>query len=156
MQPDLISFTQYDNMEDGKPNEVGGCPSDLRAKDWATKAKVRYIRDKSLEVFLDVRGDSSWELCFRADGVKLPSVGYLGFSALTGEISDAHDILSVSTSGIVIVSFRPYFGPKIRSVLIPVCNHRTRHPAGLPGPASDPGVNRVAARRSTRQEPEAV
>ncbi|KAI9019803.1 putative lectin family integral membrane protein [Hyaloraphidium curvatum] len=94
--------TSYDNSQDGKPNEIGGCPSDFRSKDWPTKAKVRYIRDKSLEVFLDTRGDSKWELCFRADDVKLPTVGYIGFSALTGDISDNHDIISVNTNGIVI------------------------------------------------------
>ena len=36
-------------------------------------------------------------MCFDIEGVKIPTVAYLGFSAETGELSDNHDIISVES-----------------------------------------------------------
>ena len=38
--------------------------------------------------------------------MKIPSVSYLGFSAETGELSDAHDIISVQTKNLYDASGR--------------------------------------------------
>jgi hypothetical protein len=46
---------------------------------------------------VDVEGEGTWKECFKASNVKLPENGYLGLTALTGGVSDLHDILSVST-----------------------------------------------------------
>lgn len=36
------------------------------------------------------KGDD-WSDCFRVDDIKLPLAPHLGFSALTGDVSDAHE-----------------------------------------------------------------
>jgi mannose-binding lectin 2 len=43
-----------------------------------------------------------WTDCFRVDNIKLPHHPFLGFSAMTGDVSDAHDIISVTSSSVVI------------------------------------------------------
>ncbi|RKO92648.1 legume-like lectin, partial [Blyttiomyces helicus] len=89
--------TKYDHSNDGKTNEIGGCAADFRERDWPTKAKVKYIRDEMLQVQLNIKGDDVWEDCFIAYNISLPTLGYLGFSAWTGDVSDNHDIISVTT-----------------------------------------------------------
>jgi lectin, mannose-binding 2 len=42
--------TAYDNDNDGKDQELGGCSSEFRDKDYPTKAKIRYIKNTSLQV----------------------------------------------------------------------------------------------------------
>ncbi|KAJ3287992.1 hypothetical protein HK104_008369 [Borealophlyctis nickersoniae] len=92
--------THYDHGKDGKPNEVGGCPADFRDKSWPTKAKIKYVRNEMLQVQLNIRGDDTWEDCFIAYNVSLPGVGYLGFSAWTGDVHDNHDIIRIVSNGI--------------------------------------------------------
>jgi lectin, mannose-binding 2 len=64
----------------------------------ASRIKLRYFHDKSLDVSLSYDAEhKTWEKCFSLPSVKLPSVAYLGFSAETGELSDNHDLVSVET-----------------------------------------------------------
>jgi lectin, mannose-binding 2 len=64
----------------------------------ASRIKMRYFHDKSLDVSLSYDAEhKQWEKCFSLPNVKLPSVAYLGFSAETGELSDNHDLVSVET-----------------------------------------------------------
>lgn len=89
----------YDKSNDGKDNEFMGCSArGLRGASIATKAKLTYFQDKSLKLELQYKTDGQWELCFETNEPPIiPSVAYLGFSAETGELSDNHDLISVST-----------------------------------------------------------
>lgn len=41
-----------------------------------------------------------WTTCFSIENLELPSSPFLGFSAHTGDVSDAHDIISITTSNV--------------------------------------------------------
>ena len=45
-----------------------------------------------------------WTECFETGPITLPKTAYLGFSAETGELSDNHDIISVSTHNLHVRS----------------------------------------------------
>ncbi|KXT08097.1 hypothetical protein AC579_1473 [Pseudocercospora musae] len=93
--------TAYDKQNDGKANELSGCSArGLRNADVPTKAKITYFQDKSLVVDLMYKNEDEWTRCFEFGSVKLPTVTYLGFSAETGELSDNHDIVTVSTKNL--------------------------------------------------------
>jgi mannose-binding lectin 2 len=91
----------YDKSNDGKDNEFMGCSARgirIPSATVPTKAKLTYFQDKSLKLELQYKVEGEWELCFEtSDPPTIPSVAYLGFSAETGELSDNHDIISVST-----------------------------------------------------------
>ena len=54
--------------------------------------KLRYIKGKSLSLQLQVDKEGRWDHCFEALNVQMPAGDiYLGFSALTGDVSDAHE-----------------------------------------------------------------
>ncbi|KAK2624645.1 hypothetical protein QTJ16_005838 [Diplocarpon rosae] len=91
--------TEYDKANDGKDNEFLGCSArGLRGASVPTKAKLTYFQEKSLKLELQYKAEDQWELCFETNEPPLiPTVAYLGFSAETGELSDNHDIISVST-----------------------------------------------------------
>ncbi|KNC99959.1 uncharacterized protein SPPG_05331 [Spizellomyces punctatus DAOM BR117] len=92
--------TKYDHANDGVTNQIGGCSVDFRQKDVATKARIKYYKDDMVEVSLNYKGDDTWEQCFTKYNVSLPTHGYLGFSAFTGDVSDNHDIITITTKGI--------------------------------------------------------
>ena len=58
------------------------------------------MQDKNLVLALQYKDEDDWEECFNAPNVKIPPVSYLGFSAETGELSDNHDIISVTTKNL--------------------------------------------------------
>ncbi|KAI9188408.1 hypothetical protein H9P43_002799 [Blastocladiella emersonii ATCC 22665] len=91
----------YNKDTDGKEIELGGCEADIRNKDYATRARVRYIKGKYLRVELNTRGWDDWTTCISVDNVTLPNPGYYSFYGETGGLSDNHDIISVSTNQIV-------------------------------------------------------
>ncbi|KAJ3016866.1 hypothetical protein HKX48_003813 [Thoreauomyces humboldtii] len=95
---------KYDHDNDGQAWEVGSCQAEFRNREHSTKGRVRYVREtKTLSVFHSLKGSDApedWKLCFEAKTVNLPTSGYLGFSAHTGDVSDMHDIISVKTQGI--------------------------------------------------------
>ncbi|KAI5356793.1 Putative legume-like lectin, concanavalin A-like lectin/glucanase domain superfamily [Septoria linicola] len=93
--------TSYDQQNDGKANELAGCSArGLRNPDFPTRAKITYFQDKSLRVDLMYKKEGEWTKCFEVEGVKLPTVTYLGFSSETGELSDNHDIMKVETKNL--------------------------------------------------------
>jgi lectin, mannose-binding 2 len=104
--------TEYDLDNDGKRNEIAGCEADIingaRNKNIATKARITYYKNTYLEVKLQYKAWDQWEPCFTIPNATIPSVAYLGFTALTGEVSDNHDIISVTTNNIVSVPPRSY------------------------------------------------
>ncbi|KAJ3125304.1 hypothetical protein HK098_000368 [Nowakowskiella sp. JEL0407] len=93
--------TIYSHQDDGQPNEIGGCTADFRAKEWPTKAKVKYVENGYLQIQTNFRGNDEWEDCVIIPHIELPKLGYIGFSAATGDVSDNHDIIQVKTVGIV-------------------------------------------------------
>ncbi|CAG8462799.1 12165_t:CDS:2 [Ambispora leptoticha] len=93
--------TPYDHDNDGKSNEVAGCEADVRGKSIATKARITYYKENYLELKLQYKEWDQWEPCFTIPNVTLPTVFYLGFTALTGDVSDNHDIVSVTTNNLI-------------------------------------------------------
>ena len=78
--------TPYVHNLDGQPNELAGCPSDIRGRDFPTKARVKYMKGEYLELQLNTKnGIDGWVTCFRTNAT-LPEEGYIGFSAATGEV----------------------------------------------------------------------
>ncbi|CAG8604664.1 6984_t:CDS:2 [Funneliformis mosseae] len=102
--------TEYDLNNDGRRNEVAGCEAEIRDQPIATKARITYYKNNYLEVKLQYKAWDQWEPCFTIPNITIPTVSYLGFTALTGEVSDAHDIIGVTTNNIVSIpprSFKP-------------------------------------------------
>ena len=56
-----------------------------------------------------------WDTCFTIPKVTLPGIIYLGFSAHTGDVSDNHDIISISTHNVVWHPPNENFVPKART-----------------------------------------
>ncbi|KAH8705726.1 putative lectin family integral membrane protein [Talaromyces proteolyticus] len=97
--------TAYDQAHDGKENELAGCSArGIRDASVPTKAKLTYFQDKSLTLDLQYKSDGSWTNCFSLNSPEtnfnIPSVAYLGFSGETGEVTDNHDIISVTTNNL--------------------------------------------------------
>ncbi|RCI15238.1 hypothetical protein L249_6468 [Ophiocordyceps polyrhachis-furcata BCC 54312] len=92
----------YDKNNDGKETELAGCSArGLRSPTMPTKLRLTYIQDKQLRLELQYKVEGEWELCFETQQPPtLPNVAYLGFSAETGELSDNHDIISVSAKNL--------------------------------------------------------
>lgn len=88
--------TAYDHAHDNAENELAACSENFRRKDFPTKARLTYLRNKFLQLKLQNRKSDEWITCFEVE-VSLPDSPYLGFSAETGDVSDAHDIVSVNT-----------------------------------------------------------
>ena len=63
------------------------------------------IRDSVyLELAIQNHEWNQWSTCFFLPNITLPERPYLGFSASTGDVTDAHDIVSISTNSIVYTS----------------------------------------------------
>ncbi|GFT16547.1 VIP36-like protein [Nephila pilipes] len=86
----------YHHDEQGTAGQIGGCHLQARNLEWPSKIAISYISDV-LTVFLDTQGTETWTQCFRAVGVHLPTGYFLGVSANTGEYSDNHDIVAITT-----------------------------------------------------------
>ncbi|VDM54250.1 unnamed protein product [Angiostrongylus costaricensis] len=88
----------YDHDKDGTHTQLGGentgCEVKLRNKDHETQLLVRYVGD-TLSVFTDISGKYEWKLCLSVNNVQLPTGYYFGISAATGDLSDAHSVVSV-------------------------------------------------------------
>jgi mannose-binding lectin 2 len=94
--------TSYDKNNDGKANEYAGCSArGIRGASVPTKLRLTYFQEKSLKLELQYKTEEQWIVCFEKDDPPtIPSVAYLGFSAETGELSDAHDIISVQAKNL--------------------------------------------------------
>ncbi|KAI0028829.1 legume-like lectin family-domain-containing protein, partial [Vararia minispora EC-137] len=104
--------TKYDHDTDGEQNKIGACSANYRRTTVPTKLRVSYVKDVHLDaadnarpqVKLQYKGWDEWTDCFSYDNLKLPVHPYVGFSALTGDVSDPHDIISVTLSSVVLSS----------------------------------------------------
>ncbi|CAI5455032.1 unnamed protein product [Caenorhabditis angaria] len=90
----------YDHDKDGTHTQLGGedtgCSAKFRNKDHETQLLIRYVGD-TLSIFTDIENKGTWKLCMSVNDVQLPTGYYLGFSAATGDLSDAHDVIGVKT-----------------------------------------------------------
>ncbi|KAJ1761485.1 hypothetical protein LPJ77_005524 [Coemansia sp. RSA 2523] len=87
--------TAYDGAHDGDANRLGMCEAYFRNLKDATKVSVTYMKGEFVNVQLQLQPKDKWINCFTMTNVTLPEHAYLGFTALTGDISDNHDLLSV-------------------------------------------------------------
>ncbi|KAI0079850.1 hypothetical protein K474DRAFT_1639055 [Panus rudis PR-1116 ss-1] len=94
--------TQYDNANDGEANQAGACSANYRRTNVATKLKITYIKDEYLDVKIQYKAWDEWTDCFTVRGAELPLAPFLGFSALTGDVFDNHDIISVTTYSAIL------------------------------------------------------
>ncbi|KAK0154837.1 VIP36-like protein [Merluccius polli] len=84
----------YDHERDGRPTELGGCNAMVRNLKHDTFLFIRYIR-RRLTVMIDIDGQHEWRDCLDIPGVRLPKGYYFGASAITGDLSDNHDVVSL-------------------------------------------------------------
>ncbi|XP_049459407.1 lectin, mannose-binding 2-like a isoform X1 [Epinephelus fuscoguttatus] len=84
----------YDHERDGRPTELGGCNAMVRNLKHDTFLFIRYVR-RRLTVMIDIDGQHEWRDCLDIPGVRLPKGYYFGASAITGDLSDNHDIISL-------------------------------------------------------------
>ncbi|MBN3296934.1 LMA2L protein, partial [Amia calva] len=84
----------YDHERDGRPTELGGCTALVRNLNHDTFLVVRYVR-RRLTVMIDIDGKHEWRDCLDLPGVWLPQGYYFGASAITGDLSDNHDLISL-------------------------------------------------------------
>jgi len=99
--------TSYDVGDDGDAQSIGGCSANFRRTNVATKLKVTYVRDKFLDVKIQHKAWDDWSDCFHVKNLTLPPNPFLGFSAMTGDVSDAHDIITVTTYSAILVQPEP-------------------------------------------------
>lgn len=94
--------TSYDKNTDGKSQEFAGCSArGIRHASVPTKFRLTYFQDKELKLELQYKKEDDWILCFETNQPpSIPNVAYLGFSSETGELSDNHDIVSISAKNL--------------------------------------------------------
>ncbi|KNZ81243.1 L-type lectin-like domain-containing protein [Termitomyces sp. J132] len=99
--------TPYDQDNDGDANSIGACSANFRRTNVATKLKVAYIKGKFLDVKLQHKAWDEWTDCFHVKNITLPLNPFLGFTAMTGDVSDAHDIITVTTYSAILIPPEP-------------------------------------------------
>ncbi|KAI0001053.1 legume-like lectin family-domain-containing protein [Russula vinacea] len=94
--------TSYDVGKDGVPTMIGECAVDYRRRNTATKLKVIYVKDTVLDVKIQWRGWEEWSDCFTLKDISIPTNPYIGLTAMTGDVTDAHDVISVAISSAIL------------------------------------------------------
>ncbi|KAF9529806.1 ERGIC53, mannose lectin, ER-golgi intermediate compartment [Crepidotus variabilis] len=89
--------TKYNFGNDGDDQAIGACSANFRRTNVVTKLKVTYVKNGFLDVKVQYKAWDQWEDCFYIEKFELPSNPFLGFSAMTGDVSDAHDIIAVTS-----------------------------------------------------------
>ncbi|KAM4678454.1 VIP36-like protein isoform 1-T1 [Discoglossus pictus] len=84
----------YDHSRDGRPTELGGCTAIVRNLHHDTFLVIRYVK-RRLTIMIDIDGKHEWRDCLDVPGVRLPRGYFFGTSAVTGDLSDNHDIISL-------------------------------------------------------------
>ncbi|KAJ2811714.1 hypothetical protein H4S07_001879, partial [Coemansia furcata] len=63
---------------------------------------------KFVQVQIQLQPNDKWLDCFTISNVTLPEDPYLGFTALTGDISDNHDLLAVRAETLSAEALKNY------------------------------------------------
>ncbi|XP_062844665.1 lectin, mannose-binding 2-like a [Trichomycterus rosablanca] len=92
----------YDHERDGRLTELGGCSAMVRNLKHDTFLFIRYVR-RRLTVMIDIDGQHEWRDCLDIPGVRLPQGYYFGASAITGDLSDNHDVISLKLYQLTIL-----------------------------------------------------
>jgi mannose-binding lectin 2 len=101
MAVNLNGVESYRMDKDGASQEVAGCSFDIRKATVATKFRFTYVKDVFTELAIHYEEWDNWETCFKLGNLTVPANPFIGFSAATGDVSDNHEIISVSTSNVV-------------------------------------------------------
>lgn len=97
--------TSYNHENDGKDNELAGCSArGLRGAVIPTKGKLTYFQENYLQLELQYKNEDQWVTCFNVHNVTLPQISYLGFTAHCGELSDNHDIITISSKNLYSIN----------------------------------------------------
>jgi len=117
----------YDHDRDGTHTMLGGCTLQFRNMKHETWVAIRYEEDR-LTVSHDLHNKRAWAPCFTVEGIKLPTGYYFGMSATTGDLSDAHDVISIKTYELdtgdgVSKEERPNIQPESDFVVTPPREH---------------------------------
>ncbi|KAI5123799.1 hypothetical protein M0805_009094 [Coniferiporia weirii] len=94
--------TNYDHDHDGEGTSIGSCAANFRKTNVVTKLKLTYVKDTFLDIKMQYKAWDHWTDCMHIEGVSIPLAPYVGFSALTGDVYDSHDIISVTTSSAIL------------------------------------------------------
>lgn len=96
--------TTYDKAHDGKSTELAGCSArGIRHANIPTKMRLTYFQDKQLKLELQYKNEDEWQLCFETEEPPtIPNIAYVGFTAETGELSDNHDIISITAKNLYL------------------------------------------------------
>jgi len=90
----------YDHDSDGTHTQLDGCHMSFRNSDSEAAVRIRYFKDvltvhtKTADSNVYQDDEDQWIMCFEAEGVILPVNYHFGLSAVTGDLSDNHDIHS--------------------------------------------------------------
>jgi len=89
----------YNTLKD-QESSVPGCHVPFRNPDPnvldTTVARITYM-DRTVSVLMRPRGAVDWLQCFEIQGAILPGTMYLGVTAMTGQLVDIHDFVSITT-----------------------------------------------------------
>ncbi|KAL0637110.1 hypothetical protein Q9L58_003933 [Maublancomyces gigas] len=97
--------TSYNHGNDGKDNELAGCSArGLRGAVIPTKGRLTYFQENYLQLELQYKDEDQWVTCFNVVNVTLPQIAYLGFTAHCGELSDNHDIMTISSKNLYSIN----------------------------------------------------
>jgi len=96
--------TSYDQERDNERTSIGACSANYRRTNVATKLRITYVKDTYLNVKVQYKAWDDWTDCFTVNDISLPTSPYLGFSAMTGDVFDNHDIISVTTYSAILSS----------------------------------------------------
>ncbi|KAJ1997904.1 hypothetical protein GGI04_005226 [Coemansia thaxteri] len=102
--------TPYDGAHDGDANRLGMCEAYFRNLKETSRATVTYHKGHFVNVQLQLQPNDKWINCFTISNVTLPAGSYLGFTALTGDISDNHDLLAVRAETLRPEALKNYNG----------------------------------------------
>ncbi len=83
--------TSYNYKTDGDKQGLGACSLNFRRTNVATKVRITYIQDSLIDVKMQYKAWDDWTDCFRVDKISLPNAPFVGFSAMTGDVSDNHE-----------------------------------------------------------------
>jgi mannose-binding lectin 2 len=83
--------TAYDVGTDGDSQSLGACSANFRQTNVHTKLKIVYVKDKFMDVQIQHKAWDEWTKCFNIPKLKLPASPFVGFTAATGDVSDAHE-----------------------------------------------------------------
>ncbi|KAI0795141.1 legume-like lectin [Abortiporus biennis] len=94
--------TKYDKDNDGDSQALAACSANFRRTNVATKMKITYIKGAYLNLKVQYKAWDEWTECLTLPNFELPNAPFLGFTAETGDVSDSHDIISVTAYSAIL------------------------------------------------------